>query len=67
MTDSRVSQSTKCDTRCVEAEGDDCVCSCGGMNHKGSDIGYYQVGETTLVGQWADVMRTERMYALKMH
>lgn len=38
----------KCDTRCVEAKGDDCVCSCAGANHKGGG-NWVQVGETTLI------------------
>jgi len=30
----RARQSHKqCDTRCVEAVGEECVCSCGGENH----------------------------------
>ena len=41
----------KCDTRCQEARGDDCVCSCGGRFHGGTD-GYTRrwilVGTTSL-------------------
>lgn len=42
----------KCDTRCVKALGDDCVCQCGGENHGGADYqrDWQLVGETTLVG-----------------
>jgi hypothetical protein len=40
----------KCDTRCVEAIGDECVCSCNGFNHQGKLQGYKLVGETTLIG-----------------
>ncbi|MEV6967575.1 hypothetical protein AB0M47_20970 [Hamadaea sp. NPDC051192] len=41
----------KCDTRCVTAERDDCVCQCGGENHRGADYqrAWIQVGDTTLV------------------
>lgn len=40
----------KCDTRCVEAQGDECVCSCAGANHQGAaGWGWEQVGETTLI------------------
>ena len=42
----------KCDSRCRDAGGDNCVCSCLGENHGGA--AYWQhwieVGPTTLVG-----------------
>lgn len=43
----------KCDTRCVDARGDDCVCQCGGENHGGSDYqrDWIHVGETTLISR----------------
>lgn len=43
--------SERCDTRCVEALGDECVCSCGGANHGGlgGSAGWVQVGDTTLI------------------
>ncbi|MGW2057433.1 hypothetical protein ACWCOZ_26560 [Streptomyces sp. NPDC001840] len=48
----------RCDTRCQEATGDDCECSCLGVNHGGA--AYWRkwilVGDTTLV----DVDRRER-------
>ncbi|MCB5910375.1 hypothetical protein [Streptomyces pinistramenti] len=48
----------RCDTRCQEAQGDDCTCSCMGENHGGA--AYWRtwllVGDTTLV----DGARRER-------
>lgn len=42
----------RCDVRCRDARGDDCVCSCMGENHGGA--AYWRhwmlVGDTTLVG-----------------
>ena len=41
----------KCDTRCQEARGDDCVCSCGGRFHGGTGSytrGWILVGTTSL-------------------
>lgn len=45
-------ENQRCDTRCVNAHGDDCVCQCGGENHGGMDYArdWMQVGDTTLVG-----------------
>lgn len=45
-------ENRRCDTRCVEALGDDCVCQCGGENHGGTDYqrSWILVGDTTLVG-----------------
>ena len=43
----------KCDTRCQEAEGPDCTCSCGGTFHGGSNTytrSWRLVGTTTLLG-----------------
>lgn len=41
----------RCDTRCQEATGDDCVCSCLGENHGGAAYWkrWIPVGETTLI------------------
>lgn len=39
----------QCDTRCWNAEGDDCVCSCAGQNHGNYQYGWLHVGETTVV------------------
>lgn len=41
----------RCDTRCRDAEGDDCECSCLGEHHGGGlwGGGWVQVAETTLV------------------
>ena|SRR5260221_6653236 len=56
----------RCDTRCREATGDDCVCSCAGTQH---GIGFLSagervVGETTIVDttivRWRRVMRRLR-------
>lgn len=42
--------SARCDTRCAEAIGDECVCACLGENHGGGLwSGWKQVGETMLV------------------
>ena len=44
------STTQKCDTRCREASGDDCECSCQGEHHGGGLWeGWIQVGETTLI------------------
>jgi len=42
----------RCDSRCWQAAGDDCVCSCLGENHGGAAYWkrWLPVGETTLVG-----------------
>ena len=49
----------KCDRRCRDAEGDECVCQCLGDNHRGGSLltGWFQVGETTLIAK-----DTERRY-----
>jgi hypothetical protein len=40
----------KCDKRCRDAHGDECVCSCLGMNHGGIwGRRWFEVGETTLI------------------
>ncbi|MFG3600193.1 hypothetical protein [Micromonospora chersina] len=40
----------RCDTRCRNANGDDCECSCLGFHHGGGLWhGWIQVGETTLI------------------
>lgn len=41
----------RCDARCREAVGDDCTCSCLGINHAGAAYlsDWPQVGEVTLV------------------
>ena len=45
------STTERCDVRCEEARGDDCTCSCLGMNHKGAAYqrNWRQVGATTLI------------------
>lgn len=42
---------SKCDTRCRDAEGDDCDCQCLGENHGGADYwqSWFEVGDTTLL------------------
>lgn len=49
----------QCDTRCIEALGDDCVCACGGANHGGlgGRADWIQVGATTLIAP-GEVVRT---------
>jgi hypothetical protein len=49
LLDFRISQ--RCDTRCRDALGDECVCSCLGENHGGAAYWrhWIEVGETTLV------------------
>jgi hypothetical protein len=46
------SSTERCDTRCREATGDDCVCSCAGSQHGLQTLthGERVVGETTIVG-----------------
>lgn len=39
-----------CDRRCTNAKGHDCICSCGGRRHRGSETGLRLIGSTTLVG-----------------
>jgi hypothetical protein len=45
------STTERCNTRCQEATGDDCECSCLGANHAGAAYmaSWLRVGETTLV------------------
>ncbi|MQT05166.1 hypothetical protein FF041_35115 [Streptomyces jumonjinensis] len=54
----------RCDMRCSNAVGDDCVCSCMGENHGGA--AYWQrwtlVGDTTLIGS-SEVL--ERQYLVR--
>ncbi|MFD9475010.1 hypothetical protein [Streptomyces goshikiensis] len=54
----------RCDKRCQDAEGDDCVCSCMGENHGGAAYwrNWIQVGETTLV---SDPEVRERHYKVR--
>lgn len=53
----------RCDTRCRDAEGDDCDCQCLGENHGGAAYWreWMQVGDTTLVspGVVRRVLRVE--------
>jgi hypothetical protein len=40
----------RCDRRCRDARGDDCTCTCMGINHRGGVYaGWVDVGETTLI------------------
>lgn len=42
--------SMRCDSRCRDAKGDDCVCSCLGSNHGGAaGRTWFEVGDTTLI------------------
>lgn len=54
---------SKCDTRCREATGDDCDCSCLGEAHAfgGLRRGEFIVGETTIITT-GPVTRTKRIY-----
>lgn len=48
----------KCDKRCRDATGDECVCSCMGAYHGGAGGRvWYEVGQTTLISQ--DVQRID--------
>jgi hypothetical protein len=49
----------RCDTRCQEAVGDDCVCSCLGENHGGAAYWkrWIPVGETALISDGQIVRR----------
>lgn len=44
-------ENQRCDTRCQQALGDDCVCRCAGQYHGGASYqqAWTQVGETTLI------------------
>lgn len=49
----------RCDVSCTKAKLNECVCSCGGANHKGTTEGYKLVGSSTLVsGEWTWVTTT---------
>jgi hypothetical protein len=54
----------RCDTRCQQAGGDDCVCSCMGENHGGAAYWRHwtHVGDTTLV---SDPEVCERHYLVR--
>lgn len=61
-----VASQVRCDLRCVEARGHDCVCSCGGRNHRGTTEGFTLVSDTTLAGTGSS--RWTRMeYARQAH
>lgn len=51
----------KCDTRCWDATGQDCTCSCAGVNHGGGNdlADWIQVGDTTLIerGSYTTITR----------
>jgi hypothetical protein len=53
-------KSQQCDTRCRDAQGDDCECSCLGVNHQGAAWwrNWIEVGDTTLITA-GDVVRRE--------
>lgn len=36
LIDGKVSEKHKCDSRCMNATGPNCECSCGGVNHGGA-------------------------------
>ena len=63
----------KCDTRCREAEGAECVCSCGGQYHGGDNTytrGWRLVGTTALFRTgWTERewIVSECMNAAEMH
>jgi hypothetical protein len=52
----------RCDARCRDAVGDDCVCSCLGENHGGAAYWkrWVPVGETTLIDDGRIVRRRLR-------
>lgn len=62
LIDARVSQHTRCDTNCTGAKHDECTCRCGGVNHRGTQSGYTQVGQTTLIRTTDEVATTLRRY-----
>lgn len=53
----------RCDTRCQQARGDDCVCQCAGQHHGGADYqrNWIQVGDTTLVDRDPDIRRVYKI------
>lgn len=54
--------SEKCDTRCEDAEGDDCECSCAGKYHRGGGEWDYTIG-TVLIKQGTRQMVTRWYYS----
>ncbi|RZU48850.1 hypothetical protein EV385_0579 [Krasilnikovia cinnamomea] len=58
-------QAERCDTRCRDARGDDCTCSCLGENHGGAAYWrhWIEVGDTTLVAPGDVVRRHVRLTA----
>ncbi len=55
--DFRASVTFKCDKRCVGAVSEECLCSCLGRNHRGTQFGWFEVGETTLLMKAGQVRR----------
>jgi hypothetical protein len=55
-------EAERCDTRCRDAQGDDCVCSCLGDNHGGAAYwkNWIEMGDTTLVSSGV-LQRTRRV------
>lgn len=62
--DSRVSSRVVCTTSCREAKGEDCVCICGGLNHRGEgDLREgVDLGEVQVLWTRGTVRRVERVY-----
>jgi hypothetical protein len=56
---------SRCDSRCRDAEGDECDCQCVGENHGGAAYwrNWVEVGETTLVAAGGISCRTFRVTA----
>jgi hypothetical protein len=61
----------KCDTRCREASGEECVCSCGyqyhGLENFGFMDGWILVGETTLVKYSEDIIEKRWIVTRREH
>lgn len=63
------SESHKCDSRCLNAKGHDCTCSCGGANHgRGHAVAAVQVKPSgTAYNQWRDKLAAREQLAAERY
>jgi len=59
---------SRCDTRCRDAEGDECDCQCYGENHGGAAYwkNWQEVGETTLIASEGIYRKKMRVHATEI-
>jgi hypothetical protein len=64
LRDSRVSSRVVCTAACQDAKGEDCVCICGGLNHRGEgDLREgVNLGEVQVLWTRGTIRRVERVY-----